>query len=298
MRYEKPWSSVDDQIQLLTAKGLECGDVRELRCALNRIGYYRLSAYWFPYKITDDEGKAVFAEGTSFEEVMNNYNFDRDLRFLMFGAIAEIEVYFRSRLSYLAAGEDGVFGYPASTVLRLNREYSAAKRSEQFAKHFDAKYGDEHDLPPYWMMVEVATMGTIELLFSKVSPRVRVAVASELGIKVPVLRNWLSVLRVARNACCHHSRVWNRVWGVRPVIPRDWEGFGASNSRTFAVLSVLCYLLDAIEGADSWKGELDALFDDYKDIDLGKVGLPDAWQDTAPWCGVDGVRGMSARPLR
>ena len=45
---------------------------------------YRLSAYWFPYKTTDDEGKAIFAEGTSFEEVMNNYNFDRDLRFLMF----------------------------------------------------------------------------------------------------------------------------------------------------------------------------------------------------------------------
>lgn len=288
MKYEKPWLSIDDQIDLLiNVKGLKCNDTRELRRALTRIGFYRLSAYWFPYKTTDDEGRTVFLANTSFDEIMCAYGFDRELRLLMFEAIADIEIYFRSRLSYLAAGEDGVFGYPGSAGPRLGREYAAAKKNEQFIKHFVDTYGDEHDLPPYWMMVEVVTMGTIELLFAKVSPRVRVEVASELGIKVPVLKNWLSVLRVARNACCHHSRVWNRVWGVRPVIPKDWVGFDASNDRTFAVLSVLFYLLDAIDDASRWRMRLERLLEDYHDIDLTKVGFPGAWRDMSPWQGPD-----------
>ena len=71
------------------------------------------------------------------------------------------------------------------------------------------------------MMMECVTMGTIELLYSKATPQVRMAIAGELGVKVPVLKNWISVLRVSRNACCHHSRARNRTWGVKPMIPRS-----------------------------------------------------------------------------
>lgn len=299
MKYEKQWASIDEQIAFLTkVKGLEVDNIDGLRLALRNIGYYRLSAYWFPYKTIDAKGQAVFCENTSFTKIMRAYEFDRDLRLVMFGAIAEIEVYFRGRLSYLASGEDGVFGFPESVKLRLSREYSAAKKGEQFIKHFVAKYGDEHDLPPFWMMVECATMGTIELLYQGVSSNVRAEVASELGIKVPVLKNWLSVLRVARNAYCHHSRVWNRTWGVRPMIPKDWKGFGASNGKTFAVLSVLYYLLDAIGDAAPWRKKLDGLLGEYGDIDLDKLGFPEYWRTMPPWCGAAGDKSQASKSDR
>ena len=63
----------------------------------------------------------------------------------MFEAVARIEVFLRSRLAYFAAKEDGAFGYPDSTRTKLSREYSAAKKSEQYIKHFANAYGDEHD---------------------------------------------------------------------------------------------------------------------------------------------------------
>ena len=80
---------------------------------------------------------------------MRAYKLDRDLRLVMLSAIADIEIYLRSRLSYLAVEEDGSFGVPESTKARLNREFSAVKNSEQLIKHFFAKYGDKHNLPPY-----------------------------------------------------------------------------------------------------------------------------------------------------
>lgn len=130
----------------------------------------------------------------------------------MLEAVGRVEVFLRSQLAYFSAREDGVFGYSESAKDKLTKECSMAKKSERYIKHFACKYGDEHDLPPYWMMVECATMGTLELLYSKVSPNTRIAVASKLEVKAPVFKNWLSVFRVTRNVCCRHSRVWNREW--------------------------------------------------------------------------------------
>ena len=149
MKYAKKWISIDDQVDLLTrGKGFGCNNVDDLKRSLETIGYYRLSAYWFPYKTSSGDGKTVFREGTTFDEIMRTYEFDRRLRLLMFEAVARIEVFLRSRLAYFAAKEDGAFGYPDSARTKLSREYSAAKKSEQYIKHFANTYGDEHDLPP------------------------------------------------------------------------------------------------------------------------------------------------------
>lgn len=285
MKYTKAWTSIDNQVKLLTeGKGLCCDNVDELKKALETIGYYRLSAYWFPCKIASSDGKTLFREGTTFNEIMRAYEFDRRLRLLMFEAVARIEVFLRSRLAYFAAEEDGAFGYPESAKDKLAKEYSIAKKSEQYIKHFASKYGDKHDLPPYWMMVECATMGTLELLFSKVSPSTRIAVASELGVKVPIFKNWLSVLRVTRNACCHHSRIWNRKWGVCPKIPNAWSWPEATNGRTFAVLSMIYYLLTRIsDAAEPWRAELEELLEEFQDIDPRKIGAPIGWHGMTPW---------------
>lgn len=285
MKYSKTWISVDDQIRLLTKdKGLECDSIDALRRALETVGYYRLSAYWFPYKTTSDEGRTVFREGTTFDGIMRTYEFDRRLRLLMFDAVGKVEVFLRSRLAYFAAEEDGVFGYPESLKGKLAQEYSKAKKGEQYIKHFASTYGDEHDLPPYWMMVECSTMGTLELLYSKVSPGTRTKVASALGIKVPVFKNWLSVLRVTRNACCHHSRVWNREWGVCPKIPNAWGWSAIPNNRTFAVLSMIYYLLGKTSGsAEHWRTELEKLLEEFQDIDPRKIGAAEYWRDAIPW---------------
>ena len=287
MIYDKPWKSIDEQVKLLTdSKGLACDDVETLKQALVEIGYYRLSAYWFPYKIIGSDGCSRFRSGTSFEAVLRSYEFDRRLRLLMFDAIGKIEVFLRSRISHLASRESGAFGYPENAIPRLKREFAAAKKSEQYIKHFGAKYGDAHDLPPYWMMTECVTMGTIEILYSGVSPQTRIAIASELGIKVPVLKNWISVLRAARNACCHHSRVWNRTWGVKPVIPKAWKSFSGSNDKTFAVLSVLAYALDKIRDSPQWVRELEELLSEFDDVSREMIGFPRGWKESSPWSNI------------
>ena len=147
MKYQKSWKSISEQIALLIdSKGLECSDQSKLERALVEIGYYRLSAYWFPYKIKSKTGSTIFREGTTFETIIRTYEFDQALRQLMFDAVGRIEIHLRSRIAYLASEQRGPFCSPDAAVTRLRREFFAAKKNEQYIKHFVAKYGDEQEL--------------------------------------------------------------------------------------------------------------------------------------------------------
>ena len=48
--YQKPFLSFEAQLQLLKARGLGVTDEATAVDYLRRIGYYRLSAYWYPFR--------------------------------------------------------------------------------------------------------------------------------------------------------------------------------------------------------------------------------------------------------
>ncbi len=48
--YTKPYLSVAAQLELLAGRGIEIGDWDAAHDCLERIGYYRLSGYWYPFR--------------------------------------------------------------------------------------------------------------------------------------------------------------------------------------------------------------------------------------------------------
>ena len=64
---------------------------------LQYVGYYRLSGYMYPF-LEQPKEKHQYKPGTSFEQVMRLYRFDKKLRLLLFNEIAKIEVAVRSRV--------------------------------------------------------------------------------------------------------------------------------------------------------------------------------------------------------
>lgn len=90
MLYDKPPTSVDEQIALLKGRGLVCADEALVRRWLVTVGYYRLSAYWLPYELPPPTGQTrskTFAPDTPFESIVDIYTFDRQLRLLVTEAI-------------------------------------------------------------------------------------------------------------------------------------------------------------------------------------------------------------------
>jgi len=103
----KPWMSFEDQLASLKAKGMQVGDEPRALHYLRRLGYYRLSGYWYPLRSKVDrrtappdspERASTFMPGSCFEEVVQLYVFDKRLAL---DALERIEMAVRVDVAYL-----------------------------------------------------------------------------------------------------------------------------------------------------------------------------------------------------
>ena len=313
MEYTKPWLSFEQQADFLIKEWGLIADRNELIERLSDTGYYRLSGYWYIFKrkpIADDEGPKDerFVEGTTLEAIWSLYVFDRQFRLVVLDAIERVEVYFRTRLAYELAGSTGAFGFlDRKNLPRLEwRDYldfmqrctdELDRSREPFALHFKEKYGDVHDLPPYWILVNLMDFGTMLRLYNGASPAIRNRVAGDLGVSSRVLKSWLVAINTMRNICAHHGRLWNRGIGTRPIIPTrtkypEWhEPFEVRSDNMLGMLTILSYLLERVAPHTSWRERLFALLGTRSAEELRRMGFTEGWRDCplwAEWIALDG----------
>ena len=79
MKYTKAAFSYTEQLELLISRKLTCDDRDRALKWLQRVGYYRLSAYFLPFRIP---GTNDFQPGAALDHVLNLYKFDGGLRLL------------------------------------------------------------------------------------------------------------------------------------------------------------------------------------------------------------------------
>ena len=94
--YDKPPVTISDQLDILEEKGMAIADMAFARHAIETIGYYRFTGYAYTFR--DQADNSSYLEGTTFEQVMNLYEFDRELKQILFGYIERIEVAFRAKV--------------------------------------------------------------------------------------------------------------------------------------------------------------------------------------------------------
>lgn len=297
MKYAKPPLDLEAQVALLHARGMS-GDEARMRRRLASVSYYRLSGYWYPFRLPDDS----FKPGTSFDVVWDRYVFDRRLRLIVMDALERIEVAIRAKLSYYHSLHYDPFAYATDpTSLPKLRPKELRKfldrlsdekrqgRKEKFVAHFERKYGDVHDHLPIWMASEVMTFGCVLTMFRGAAHQTKKAVASAFGVPDPVLSSWLLCLNTIRNVCAHHSRLWNRELGVKPMIPRqdeypDWhQPVAVDNRRVFAVLTICNFCMQSIAPGSQWAQRLRALLDDFPQIPRASMGFPEDWLESPIW---------------
>jgi abortive infection bacteriophage resistance protein len=98
MRFTKPPLSFEAQVDLLIDRGMEIADRTRAKRYLAHLNYYRLAAYWLPFE--QDHPTHRFRPGTNFDQVLEHYIFDRELRLLVMDAIERIEVSLRTNWAY------------------------------------------------------------------------------------------------------------------------------------------------------------------------------------------------------
>lgn len=264
---------------------------------LASVSYYRLSAYWHPFRA---EGSNKFVDGTCFDRVWESYAFDRQLRLLAMDAIERIEIAIRTQIVYHHARLFGPFGYatnpsslPELVGDRRARFFSSlddeiARSRETFVKHYKQKYREERYLP-LWMSTELMSFGSILTLFNGCSEGIRRAVSRPFEIEPEVLSSWLLALNTVRNVCAHHGRLWNRELGTTPKIPRErkhpeWhKPYRLEAGRVFSILTISNYCLRHISPSTGWAKRWRALLEAFPRIHRRSLGVPPNWLVSSLW---------------
>jgi abortive infection bacteriophage resistance protein len=297
VKFSGPPFTHEQQLGLLTERGLACADHAEALHCLSHLNYYRLSAYWQPLKA--DHSHHTFKPGTGFSDVLNLYVFDRELRLLVLDAIERVEVSVRTGWAYTLAHRYGphahlnanLFKMPARNwdysqqILKLEAE--ARKSHETFLQHHEHKY--DEPLPPVWAVVEIMTLGQLSKWYGNLRHGAdRNAVAHRYDMDETNLTSFLHHLSVIRNFCAHHSRLWNRefTFTFRLPIHRPPPLVVSLNHqdtrRLYNTLTVLAWLLDGISPKHHWKERLKSLLSQHA-IEPQRMGFPSGWEQRAIW---------------
>lgn len=293
-------------------------DRARAEATLQRIGYYRLSGYWYPFRRSHAgaDGKSIvednFRPDTKFETIVDLYVFDKKLRLHFTDALERIEIALRVQLTLLLglygpkahrdpAILEGYFSRrqnPKTFIIPhqewLARTDDAFDRSrEEFVKHFKTKYPDEY--PPIWIACEVWDFGSMSTLFGGIKKTDQMKIASLYGIpKFQMMENWIRAMNVARNVCAHHGRLWNRPLPITPIWPTAAENpllahlinNTKSQTRTYGIALLLQFMLKSINPNTSWGETLKTLcasFPASPHISLLSAGFTPNWGQENIW---------------
>lgn len=302
--YTKPPLSFTDQISRLEAKGMIFNDKAFAEQRLASISYYRLSGYWYPFRIHDENNKVLnqFEPGTTFDDVLCLYETDRQLRSLVLDAIERVEIAVRTQFTYHIGHKYFAFGHTDKENFHpkfnhsewLSKLEAEVRRSrDDFILHYQSKY-EGFPLIPIWMMTEVMSLGALSFGYKglindqKSGIEDKKTIAKHFNIHHKKLGDWLHTLTYVRNICAHHSRLWNRTLTIKPDKTKDkhWlPPLTPTTDRIFYVLLMLRHLLRATGNGEDWTLQVNQVLTPLADNKRWRtaMGMPENWREHPIW---------------
>jgi abortive infection bacteriophage resistance protein len=273
-KYEKPPLTLQQQLNHIKYQyKIECQNDELVLFYLKHYNYYRLRGYWLYF-----EEKNIKA---TFEDVINFYNFDNEVRLLFIKYLELIEISIKSNFTYILTNKYENSHIILDKDLFKNEKYfndgikklqkSFSNSNELFATHYKKNY--QETLPPLWVCVEFMTFGELSKWINNLNDKDTKLIAKEYNIKsVEVFRSFLYHLTEIRNKCAHHSRIWNQKFSHKFEIPNKFkESFDENNYKLSHTLLVMKLLLKPVI-KDNFVKEVIELAGNHK-IPLNEMGL-------------------------
>jgi abortive infection bacteriophage resistance protein len=228
-----------------------------------------------------------FFEGTTFNQLISIYEVDKKLRHLLMEALENIEIAFRTHITYLIAHKYGTLGYRnkenfldetwhAEFINELEKTFTIRRKGELFIEHHYQNYSGKF---PVWVAVEVTSFGMLSNLYKNLKEEDKKEIAKTYyDVPYTYVESWLRTLSNVRNICAHFGRIYNKNLTFKPMLFRN-ERKTINNQKIFAAIYVAKRLLTKQDG-DRVQTSLEALIDEYEEqIDLNCLGFKENWKD-------------------
>ncbi len=224
-------STIEEQIKTLRKRGMHIASEEEAKAVLLDIGYFRLGFYCFPFEISypnKRERNHQYRKGSSFQDVVDLYHFDNELRHILLITLHHIEVNFRTKMVYVISNRyiDFPTWFVNSNIIKSDfsqnfeeQIYKALRNNEDVIKqhHRNPKHLNDR-YAPAWKTLEFMTFGAVRKLFSAIKdPAVKSEIAQYYNINnIKVFENYMNTIVTIRNLCSHGKvlydiSLWNSI---------------------------------------------------------------------------------------
>lgn len=320
--YVKPHLTYEKQIEKLVTRGLEVPDVSAAASMLKSIGYYRLTGYLHTFRPIDPNGDAshderlnVYVEGSTFQQAVDLWTFDRSLRMILLDGLEQFEISMRTALAYFGGRVDPFIHYrpdllsaeftqqPATTTPERLSSYDKwlmkyferveSAKNEAFVQWFAHKYDGRL---PIWTAIEILEFGQTSRLIQGLPLGQRREIAQSFGLATQKeFGNWIASLNGIRNICAHHSRLWNRTLVITAARPKRGqipeldhlrELDDVARVKIYGPIAILVWLNSQSAFGLEWAARLRAVLDTFPALPQGSLanaGFPDDWRHLKLW---------------
>lgn len=217
----KPFLTYQQQIQKLTTdKHLIIKNIALAEEKLRDIGYFTLiGGYKYPFR---DLMTRIYLADTTFEDILALYQFDNQLRQLIFQYLCKIERKMRSLISYAFCE---VHGERQSAYLTPTNYNNTKKNQKEIQKliHILSRLANSntdyaylvyqrkvYNNVPLWVLLHALTFGQLSKMYAFLSPQIKSKVSRNFPhINERELEQYLKVLVLYRNVCAHNERLFS-----------------------------------------------------------------------------------------
>lgn len=304
----KSFKTLDEQIDILKDKGLIIDDVDYAKDILLRENYFFLSGYRQLFLKTPRD--RMFIPNTNFRELYAMFNFDRQIRNIIFKNLLIIENNLKSVFSYQLSKK---YGYREKNYLNPSNFTNVSSKSKQVndlikkmkrqirvnggqhsaTMHYISNYG----YIPLWIVVKVLSFGIVSEMFTILKPEDQVDIAKIFNVSSEDLLVYLPILANYRNLCAHEDILYdhrtqrvieNNKYHEKLNIPKMDGEYIYGKDDLFALIIILKYLLRPDEfkmlineisyEIDSLEGKLNVISIDKV---LDRIGFPKNYNEIA-----------------
>lgn len=274
---------------------------------LKNIGYFPvIGGYKTPFI---NPMTRVYQNGTTFEDVLALYSFDRELRDTFFRSLCEIEIHIRQLISYYFCNRHGVMqdAYLSSSNFDCSSKSKKTSVNKLInilsfhaIKNKEHKYlihqRNHHGNVPLWVTMKALTFGQTSKFYSVLKFPMKSDICQEFtNIDAATLGNYLEKLCLIRNVCAHNERLYsfhfdkdfpNTSLHQKLHIPMNGEQYIYGKNDLFSTVIALRYLLPS-ESFSSFKKELTKCVNHYLHTSTricrsslyNFMGFPENWEN-------------------
>lgn len=268
--------NLDELCQLFQEKGivLDENKIEYAKQKIKAIGYYKLKALAIPYE------KVVY-KNLTFDQLVNRFYQDKNLRIAIFHAIESIEV-FLNRVVSTVLGSDklGPFGYlkfsnwcdidgfDKEKILHEQKDFQKdllKKMNRSNLPDFKkSKNKNKDGFPTIWLMTDCLSLGDTMRLIKIMSKDNFIKIEREFNLEKSEkvnknLKSWLYCLNFIRNQCAHNESLVDIYLKTGPKQVYAYKDYYNDEKTIASVIFIIKYLISKIEPDYNFKGIYDPL---------------------------------------